>query len=100
MLKQILRAFGSGRWWLVFFLAGVFFLLFGVMSYNLFALLKANFTLFVEHGWIVVADGALRQLLELLGLSYLSLMFWLLFKYCENLLVRALTPPPPPSQHP
>lgn len=97
MLKQVLRALGSGRWWLLFFLCGAFFLLFGVTSYNLFALLKANVTLFLENGWIVIADGALRQLLELLSLSYLSLLFWLLFKYCENLLVRALTPPPPQS---
>lgn len=97
MGKQVWRALLSGRWWLLFFLAGIFFLLFGVTSYNVFALLSANFNLFLSYGWMVAEDGGLRQLFELLGLLYLSLMFWVLFKLCETLLVRALTPPPPPS---
>jgi len=100
MLKQVLRALGSGRWWLLFFLAGWFFLLFGVMSYNLFFLLSANLNLFIEYGWLVAQDGALLQLGQLLLLSYLSLMFWVLFKFCENLLVRGLTPPAPPADGP
>lgn len=94
MFKRFGAAMGSGRWWLVFVLAGLFFLLFGVMSYNLFALLSANFRLFLEYGWAVAEEGALRQLLELLAFSYLSMMFWVLFKVCETLLVKALMPPP------
>ena len=96
MFKQVLQAIGSGRWWLLFFLCGVFFLLFGITSYNLFALLTANFNLFLNYGWMVAEDGGLRQLFELLGLLYLSLIFWVLFKLCETLLVRGLTPPAPP----
>ena len=93
MFKHFGAALSSGRWWLMFVLAGVFFLLFGVMSYNLFFLLSANLNLFLEYGWLAAEDGALRQFLELLGLSYLSLLFWLLFKLCETLLVKGLIPP-------
>ena len=90
MIKRFGAALGSRRWWLLFGLAGVFFLLFGVMSYNLFFLLSANLNLFLQYGWTVAEDGALRQLLELLALSYLSLLFWLLFKLCETLLVKEI----------
>ena len=93
MFKQFGTALCSGRWWLTFILAGVFFLLFGVMSYNLFFLLSANLNLFLEYGWMVAEEGALRQLLELLVFSYLSLLFWILFKLCETLLVKGLLPP-------
>ena len=54
-------------------------------------LLKANIDLFVEYGWIVVADGALQQLVELLGSAYLSMLFYTLFKVCERVLVERLT---------
>lgn len=90
MLKSVFRALRTPQWWKYFVLCGVFFLLFGVTSYNLIFLLKANLTLFLENGWIVVADGGLRQLLELLGLGYLSILFWILFKYCETQLVKTL----------
>lgn len=94
MFKRFGAAVTSGRWWLAFLLAGLSFLLFGVMSYNLFFLLSANLRLFLEYGWTVAEEGALRQLLELLAFSYLSMLFWVLFKVCETLLVKALMPPP------
>ena len=56
-----------------FVLLGVFFLLFGLTSLNLFFLLKANLNLFLEYGWMVIDDGALEQLMELLGSAYLSM---------------------------
>lgn len=90
MIRRLGRALSSGRWWLLFALAGLFFLLFGVMSYNLFFLLSANLNLFLEYGWMVAEEGALRQLLELLAFSYLSLLFWVLFKLCETLLVKEI----------
>lgn len=93
MVKQFGVALRSARWWVLFALAGAFFLLFGVMSYNLFFLLSANLNLFLAYGWTVAEEGALRQLLELLGFSYLSLLFWVLFKFCETLLVKSLIPP-------
>ena len=76
---------------LTFALMGVFFLLFGVSSVNLFVLLKLNIDLFVEYGLMVIADGALQQLLELIGSAYLSMLFYVLFRVCERVLVERLT---------
>jgi len=72
-------------------LMGVFFLLSGVLSVNLFFLLKANISLFINYGWMVVDDGALDQLFELLGQVYLCLMFLVFFAICERILVKRLT---------
>ena len=76
---------------LTFVLLGLFFLLFGLTSINLFFLLKANLNLFLEYGLMVIDDGALEQLMELLGSAYLSMLFWLLFRLCERILIERLT---------
>ena len=76
---------------LTFVLMGAFFLLFGVLSVNLFFLFKANLGLFVDHGLMVVDDGALDQLLELLGQALLCIMFLVLFAVSERILVKRLT---------
>ena len=76
---------------LTFALMGVFFLLFGVTTVNLFVLLKANIDLFLEYGAMVIADGALEQLVDLVGSVYLSMVFYLLFKVCERILVERVT---------
>ena len=76
---------------LTFVLMGLFFLAFGVTSVNLFVLLKMNLDLFLEYGLMVIEDGALRQLIDLLGSAYLSILFYLLFKVCERILVDRLT---------
>ena len=81
-------ALRSLRWWWVFALAGLSFMGFGVSSFNLFRLLKANLSLFADYGLMVAGEGALLQLAQLVGLGYLSLLFWLGFKACENRLVR------------
>ena len=77
--------------WITFIWMGVFFVAFGVSSLNLFMMFKANFDLYLEHGTMVIDDGALRQLLELIAYGYLSLLFYLLFKACERVLVERLT---------
>jgi hypothetical protein len=76
---------------LTFVLMGAFFLAFGVTTVNLFVQLKANIDLFLEYGLMVIEDGALQQLTELLGLTYFSMIFYLLFKLCERILVERLT---------
>jgi hypothetical protein len=89
----------TGRWIqflfrrpkLTFALMGAFFLLFGVSSVNLFVLLRLNLDLFLEYGLMVIADGALQQLIELLGSAYLSMLFYVLFRVCERVLVERLT---------
>ena len=78
-------------YWLTFLVMGLAFFLFGILSLNLIYLFKVNIDLFWEHGIMVIADGALRQLLELIGYGYLSLAFFLLFKACEHALVDRLT---------
>lgn len=78
------------RPWLTFLLMGVFFLLFGVSSVDLFVQLQANIGLFLEYGTMVIADGALQQLAELLGLAGLSTVFFVLFAVCERVLVKRL----------
>ncbi|PHV12951.1 hypothetical protein [Chitinimonas sp. BJB300] len=80
--------------WLTFGLMGVCFLGFGICSLNLIMLLQANLDLFLEYGWQVAQEGALRQLLELLVLSYVALACWVGFKCCEKLLVDRLTRDP------
>jgi hypothetical protein len=67
-----------------FLLMGAFFLLFGFTSVNLFVVLKANIELFLEYGAMVIEDGALQQLVEVIGSSYLSIVFYVLFKVCEH----------------
>ena len=47
--------------------------------------------MYLEYGTMVIADGALRQLVELIGYGYLSLLFYVLFKACERVLVERLT---------
>jgi hypothetical protein len=77
--------------WLTFMLMGACFLLFGFTSVNLYVLLAANVNLFLEYGTMVIADGALQQLAELLGLVVLSIVFYVLFAMCDRILVRRLT---------
>ncbi|MDB5802000.1 MAG: hypothetical protein JWL63_2939 [Rhodocyclales bacterium] len=84
---EVLRA----RPLLAFALMGLSFVLFGLTSLNLIYLLKANISLFLDYGWMVIRDGALRQLFELLGYGYLSLVFYVVFKCCEHQLVHYFT---------
>jgi hypothetical protein len=77
-----------------FLLMGAFFLMFGFTSVNLFVVLKANIELFLEYGAMVIEDGALQQLVEVIGSSYLSIVFYVLFKTCERILIERLTGKP------
>ena len=76
---------------LTFLLMGILFLLFGITSVNLFVLLKMNIDLFIQYGPMVIADGALEQLIDLIGSAFLSMVFYILFKVCERVLVERLT---------
>src|SRR5436190_21990269 len=86
--------------WLTFLLMGLFFLLFGAMTVNIFVLLKANIDLFLDYGRMVIADGALLQLAELIAYGYLSLLFYILFKTCEHVLVNGLAGDHPQRRSP
>jgi len=79
---------------LTFLLLGACFLAFGVTSVNLFVLIMMNVNLFIDYGLMVIEDGALRQLAELLGLALLSGVFYLGFAVCDRTLLRRLTGEP------
>jgi hypothetical protein len=61
MRTQLIGILWKHRW-LTFLLMGVFFLLFGAMTVNIFVPLKANIDLYLDYGTMVIADGALLQL--------------------------------------
>lgn len=77
--------------WLTFVLMGAAFILFGITSLNLFMLLSANIRLFIDYGPMVIEEGALRQLVDLLGSALLSALLFLFFALCDRTLVRRLT---------
>lgn len=78
---------------LTFVLMGACFLVSGITSINLYVVLKANIELFQKYGAQVIEDGALRQLLEILGTAFSSIVFFVLFVLCERIVVDHLTAP-------
>lgn len=74
-----------------FVLMAAYFLFFGWSSVNLFVVLKMNIDLFINYGWMVVEDGALQQLFELIGNAFVSIAFLVLYKIGEKILVDRLT---------
>lgn len=90
-MRRNLFAWLAGHPIITFFLMGVSFVGFGLSTLNLALLLKLNIDLFIDNGWMVVKDGALQQLVELLLLGYFAMACWLAFKSCEKLLVDRLT---------
>lgn len=90
MMRRHLTAALYWRWWATFLLMGVSLVLFGLTSLNLFFLFRANINLFLDYGTMVIAEGALRQLAELIAYGYLSLTFYLVFKACEHVLVERM----------
>jgi len=84
------RAFGAAfrrRCWLVFLVAGLAFLGFAVLSVNLATLLHANLSLIAEHGIQALGDGAALQFVELALSGFAAVACYLVFKYCERIIV-------------
>lgn len=81
------------RSWLTFFVMGASFFAFGVGTYNIWALFRANGEFIAAYGWQALMEGAGQQLAELLLTSYLSMAAYVVFKTCEHRLVHALTDP-------
>ena len=76
---------------LTFVLTGAFFLLSGIISIDLYVVLRANIDLFRMYGASVIDDGALRQLVEIVGAAFFSILFFVLFVICERIVVDHLT---------
>ncbi len=91
-LRPVL-AFLRRHHWLTFVLMGAFFLASGVTSIDLYLVLKANIELFQKYGMDVIDDGALRQLVEIIGMAVLSIVCFVLFIVCERIVVDRLTAP-------
>ncbi|WP_035060515.1 hypothetical protein [Andreprevotia chitinilytica] len=69
----------------------VAFIGFASFSVNLLMVLHANLSFIWEHGWFALRLGALEQLIGLLFSGVAALLFYLLFKTCEKLLVEKIS---------
>ena len=69
---------------------GASFLLFGLLSLNLLHVLRANLTFLAEYGVDAVREGGLLQLAEILLMVYLAVACYVVFKFCEKVLVERL----------
>ena len=89
MLKR-LRPVLTFHWLTTLALMGLFALGLGLVSLNLVVMLSANFNLIAIHGAMALLDGALQQLVELVVYGYLAIIFYVLLKSCEHVLVEQI----------
>lgn len=89
-LQHAVVGFLYAHFMAAFVVMGLAFIGFGLASLNLLYLIRANAELVLQHGAMALLDGALQQLLELLGLGFSGLAMYLVFKVCEHILVEKL----------
>ena len=89
-LQQAFVGYLNAHFIAAFVVMGLAFIGFGLASLNLLYLIRANAELVLQHGAMALLDGAFQQLLELLGLGFLGLAMYLIFKVCEHILVEKL----------
>ena len=75
------------HWLTTLLLMGVFGLIFGLSSFNLFHLIVANLTFIARHGAMAIMEGALEQLFWLVFYGYLAVVAYVLIKACERALM-------------
>jgi hypothetical protein len=80
----------SRHWLLAWTLLAMSFLLFGLLSVNLLHVLSANLNFLAEHGIDAVRDGGLLQLAEIVLTVYVAVACYVVFKFCERILVDRL----------
>ena len=76
---------------LTFVLMCLSFVIFGVMTVNLFFVFKANLEFLLAHGMMALMAGGLRQFIELVLACMVAMGFYVLFKVCEKILVDRFT---------
>jgi len=79
---------------LAFFLLIASGLAFGAMTLNIFRLVAANWNFITTYGFMALKDGGLQQAIELILTGMLSMIVYLIFKFCEHILIdwmRSLT---------
>lgn len=71
---------------LIFLLAGSVAAVFAFITVNLFTLASASLGFISKFGWEAIRYGALWQVGELFLWGALSLLCWVVFKICEQVL--------------
>ena len=75
---------------LTFFIMLMSSLVFGLSSYNIFYLFKANIAYVADNGAMALLDGGLEELLLLTFYGIVSLAAYIVFKACEKWLAEKL----------
>jgi hypothetical protein len=78
------------RWWLAWVVMGASFVLFGLLTLNLLQTFNANLEFLSDHGLDAVREGGVVQLIELVVTGYLAVACYVVFKFCEKVLVERL----------
>lgn len=66
------------------------FVAFGKLSFDLVHLFSANAEYILDNGWIGLVEGGLQQFLELILTACAAMVFYMLFKLCEQALLECL----------
>ena len=78
---------------LTFAVMATSFAAFSLLTANVFHLLAANLEFIARDGVMALMEGAAAQLGEILASILTALLFYVLFKACERILVERLTRP-------
>lgn len=62
-------------------------LAFGALTINIFRLVAANWRFITTYGSVALREGGLQQSAELLFSGIIAMIFYVLFKFSENVLV-------------
>ena len=62
-------------------------LAFGAMTLNIFRLVAANWNFITTYGLTALKEGGLHQALELFLTGMSSMIVYLVFKFCERILI-------------
>lgn len=89
-MHRLLKCVLTSHWLLTLAVMCLCALAFGLISLNLFAMLRANLDLISAHGAMALFDGALEQLVQLAVYGGLSVVVYVLFKACERVLVERI----------
>ncbi len=90
VIPRLFRRFVLAQTWVCFVTMCTGFSVFGLGTLNLFFTLQANLALIAEHGAMALMEGAATQLGSLLATLALSMLGYLVFKACEQELVKRL----------
>ena len=76
---------------LTFFLLCLSFVTFGWLSFDLIRIFSANAEYLVDNGWQGLMDGGFEQLVDLVLTTLAAMVFYIVFKLCEAVLMQRLS---------